>query len=125
MPIPFDESRPIFQQIAERIEDDILNGTYAEEDQIISTTQFSRIFQINPATIVKGFGLLVNEDIIYKKRGLGMYVAVGAKEKIMAKRRERFYSDLVVKLLEEAEKLGMTTEDVIEMIKREKGEQRK
>ncbi|QDH19712.1 GntR family transcriptional regulator [Saccharibacillus brassicae] len=120
MPIPFDESRPIFQQIAERVEDDILNDTYAEEDQIISTTQFSRMFQINPATVVKGFALLVNEDIIYKKRGLGMYVAAGAKEKIMGKRRERFYSDLVVRLLEEAEKLGLTTEDVIEMIKREK-----
>ncbi|WP_172250121.1 GntR family transcriptional regulator [Saccharibacillus deserti] len=120
MPIPFDENRPIFQQIADRIEDDILNDTYAEEDQIISTTQFSRMFQINPATVVKGFGLLVNEGIIYKKRGLGMYVSAGAKEKIMGKRRERFYSDLVVKLLEEAEKLGMTMEDVIEMIKREK-----
>lgn len=124
MPIPFDENRPIFQQIAERVEDDILNDTYAEEDQIISTTQFSRMFQINPATVVKGFGLLVNEDIIYKKRGLGMYVAAGAKEKIMGKRRERFYSELVEKLLDEAEKLGMTTEDVIEMIKRGKRGQR-
>ncbi|MCQ4085987.1 GntR family transcriptional regulator [Saccharibacillus sp. JS10] len=117
---PFDESRPIFQQIAERIEDDILNGTYAEEDQIISTTQFARLFQINPATIVKGFGLLVNEEIIYKKRGLGMYVTVGAKEKIMNKRRERFYNDLVVNLLDEAKKLGMSTEDVVAMITREK-----
>ncbi|WP_172194847.1 GntR family transcriptional regulator [Saccharibacillus qingshengii] len=124
MPIPFDENRPIFQQIADRIEDDILNDTYAEEDQIISTTQFSRMFQINPATVVKGFGLLVNEGIIYKKRGLGMYVSAGAKEKIMGKRRERFYSDLVVKLLEEAEKLGMSMEDVIDMIKREKRGQR-
>ncbi|MDO3409397.1 GntR family transcriptional regulator [Saccharibacillus sp. CPCC 101409] len=120
MPIHFDENRPIFQQIAERVEDDILNGTYGEEDQIVSTTQFSRMFQINPATVVKGFALLVNEDIIYKKRGLGMYVAAGAKEKIMGKRRKRFYNDLVVKLLEEAEKLQLTKEDVVAMIQQEK-----
>jgi GntR family transcriptional regulator len=115
--INFDDGQPIFQQIAEMIEDDILNGTYSEEDQIISMSQFSRTFQINPATAVKGIALLVNEGILYKKRGLGMYVAAGAKKTIMNKRRSRFLNELVLKLLDEADKLELTSDDVIEMIK--------
>src|SRR4051812_18394602 len=116
----FDEGQPIFQQIAEMIEDDILNGTYAEEDQIISMAQFSKTFQVNPATAVKGIALLVNEGILYKKRGLGMFVAANAKEKIMEKRRERFLEEFVAKLLDEAEKLDLNDDDIIEMIKRKR-----
>lgn len=121
MKASFDDGQPIFQQIAEMIEDDILNGTYAEDDQIISTTQFARTFQINPATAVKGIAILVGEGILYKKRGLGMYVAEGAKRLIMLKRRERFYAEFVQKLLEEARKLELSAEDVIAMIKEENG----
>jgi GntR family transcriptional regulator len=120
MKINFNDGQPIFQQIADMIEDDILNGTYNEEDQIISMSQFSRTFQINPATAVKGIALLVNEGILYKKRGLGMYVAAGAKKTIMNKRRSRFLNELVLKLLDEAEKLELTSADVIEMIKQVK-----
>jgi GntR family transcriptional regulator len=120
MKISFDDSQPIFQQIAQIIEDDILNGTYREDDQIISMAQFASTFQVNPATAVKGIALLVNEGILYKKRGLGMFVAAEAKQIIMSKRRNRFYDDLVMKLLNEAEKLELTTEDVIAMIRREK-----
>ncbi|GGF80845.1 GntR family transcriptional regulator [Paenibacillus albidus] len=98
----FDSSQPIFQQISEMIEDDILNGMYQEDDQIISMAQFASTFQINPATAVKGIGLLVSEGILYKKRGLGMYVAKGAKQTIMGKRRIRLYDEMVLKLLEEA-----------------------
>ncbi|CAM3534645.1 GntR family transcriptional regulator [Marinicrinis lubricantis] len=117
MKIRFDSTQPIFQQIAEMIEDDILNGTYDSDEQIISVAQFSGTFQINPATVVKGIGLLVNEGILYKKRGLGMFVAAGAKDMIKSKRREKFDNELVTKLLEEAKKLDITTQDVIEMIK--------
>jgi GntR family transcriptional regulator len=120
MKVNFDDGQPIFQQIAEMIEDDILNGTYSEGDQIISMSQFSRTFQINPATAVKGIALLVNEGILYKKRGLGMYVAAGAKKTIMNKRRSRFLNELVLKLLDEADKLELTSDDVIEMIKQVK-----
>jgi GntR family transcriptional regulator len=125
MKISFDDSQPIFQQIAEMIEDNILKGVYEEDEQIISVAQFASTFQINPATAVKGIGLLVNEGILYKKRGLGMYVAAGAKKTIMSKRRTRFYDELVAKLLDEAEKLEMTYEDVIEMIKQRSGDDRK
>lgn len=113
----FDDSQPIFQQIAQMIEDDILNGTYQEGDQIISMAQFASTFQVNPATAVKGVALLVNDGILYKKRGLGMFVTTEAKQIILDKRRDRFYNDLVLKLLDEAEKLDLTTEDVISMIK--------
>lgn len=113
----FDETQPIFQQIADMIEDDILNGTYLEDDQIISISQLAGTFQINPATAVKGVALLVNEGILYKKRGLGMFVTADAKQTIIMKRRDRFYNELVLKLLDEAEKLNLSTEDVIDMIR--------
>lgn len=117
MNITFDEKQPIFQQVACIIEDDILNGTFRVDEQILSVAQFSQLFQINPATVVKGIGLLVHEGILYKKRGLGMYVATDAKQKIQMKRRDRFYKELLSNLLNEADKLGLTTEDIITMIK--------
>ncbi|MFB5760903.1 GntR family transcriptional regulator [Paenibacillus medicaginis] len=120
MMVIFDDSQPIFQQIAHMVEDDILNGTYREGDQIISMAQFASTFHVNPATAVKGIALLVNEGILYKKRGLGMFVAAEAKQIIMGKRRRRFYDDLIMKLLDEADKLELTTEDIIDMIRRGK-----
>ncbi|MEK4009440.1 GntR family transcriptional regulator [Paenibacillus sp. FSL H3-0333] len=116
MTITFDDNLPIFQQVAHIIEDDILNGTFQVDEQILSVAQFSQLFQINPATVVKGIGILVNEEILYKKRGLGMFVAADAKEKIQLKRRERFTKELLSELLNEADKLGLTTGDIIDMI---------
>lgn len=117
MNVTFDDKQPIFQQVADIIEDDILNGTFRVDEQILSVAQFSQLFQINPATVVKGIGLLVNDGILYKKRGLGMYVATDAKQMIQIKRRDRFYKKLLSNLLEEADKLGLTTEDIMVMIK--------
>ncbi|MHA7966014.1 GntR family transcriptional regulator [Paenibacillus sp. CAU 1782] len=116
MTITFDDNVPIFQQVAHIIEDDILNGTFSVDEQILSVAQFSQLFQINPATVVKGIGLLVTEEILYKKRGLGMFVAADAKERIQRKRRERFTKELLSDLLSEAEKLGLTTDEIINMI---------
>ncbi|WP_458121149.1 GntR family transcriptional regulator [Paenibacillus sp. Z6-24] len=121
MKASFDDGQPIFQQIAHMIEDDILNGTYSEGDQIISMAQFASTFQVNPATAVKGIGLLVNDGILYKKRGLGMFVTTEARTIIVNKRKDRLYRDLVVKLLEEAAKLELTTEEIIAMIRQGKG----
>jgi DNA-binding transcriptional regulator YhcF (GntR family) len=113
-----DDTRPIFVQVAERIEEDILAGRLAEEEQVPSTNQFAALYQINPATAAKGVNLLVDQGILFKKRGLGMYVAPGARARLLAKRREQFYEQYVVTMLQEAEKLGITTDQVTEMIQR-------
>ncbi len=113
-----DENRPIFLQIAERIEEDILAGRLAEEEQVPSTNQFAALYQINPATAAKGVNLLVDQGILYKKRGLGMYVASGARVKLLEKRREQFFEHYIVTMLKEAEKLGITTEQLTEMVQR-------
>src|SRR5690625_2197773 len=113
----FNDGQPILHQIAEMIEDDILNGTYQENDKIYSMAQLASTFKINPATAVKGVSLLVNEDILYKKRGLGMFVSTNAKKIIMSKRRDRFLNELMFQFLDQAEKIGLTDEDVIKMIR--------
>jgi GntR family transcriptional regulator len=117
MNVTFDDRQPIYQQVADIIEDDILNGTFRVDEQILSVAQFSQLFQINPATVVKGISLLVNEGVLYKKRGLGMYVSTDAKQKIQNRRRERFYKEMLSNLLVEADKLELTTGDIIDMIK--------
>ncbi|MBO7742636.1 GntR family transcriptional regulator [Paenibacillus sp. MWE-103] len=115
-----DDSRPIFVQIAERIEDDILQGGLPEESQVPSTNQFAAFYGINPATAAKGVNLLVDQEILYKKRGIGMFVSTGAKEKLTEKRREQFFEQYVVTMIREAEKLGITKEQLTDMI-RERG----
>jgi DNA-binding transcriptional regulator YhcF (GntR family) len=116
-----DDSRPIFMQIAERIEEDILAGRLAEEDQVPSTNQFAALYQINPATAAKGVNLLVDQGILYKKRGMGMYVATGSRERLLEKRREQFFEQYVVTMLREAERLGISEERVIAMIQKGAG----
>ncbi|MDF2719910.1 MAG: GntR family transcriptional regulator [Paenibacillus sp.] len=118
-----DDSRPIFVQIAERIEDDIIAGGLPEETQVPSTNQFASFYQINPATAAKGVNMLVDQGILYKKRGIGMFVSTGARGILMEKRREQFYEQYVVAMIREAEKLGITVEQLTDMIRR--GEQSK
>ncbi len=118
MLLNFDGERPIFIQIAEGIEDAILTGAYEENSQIPSITDFSTTYRINPATALKGISMLVEEGIIYKKRGLGMFVAEGAVEKLKGKRKELFYDNFVSSLVEEAKRLQLTKEDIISMLER-------
>ena len=113
-----DDGRPIFIQIAERIEDDIISGGLAEEAQVPSTNQFAAFYKINPATAAKGVNLLVDEGILYKKRGIGMFVADGARDKLIEKRKEHFFEQYVVSMMHEARKLGITTDQLTEMIRR-------
>lgn len=113
-----DENRPIFVQIAERIEEDILAGRLMEEEQVPSTNQFAALYQINPATAAKGVNLLVDQAILYKKRGLGMFVATGSRERLMEKRRELFFEHYVVAMVREATRLGIEEEQLIEMIQK-------
>ncbi|TNJ60157.1 GntR family transcriptional regulator [Paenibacillus hemerocallicola] len=113
-----DDSRPIFVQIAERIEDDIIKGVLPEESQVLSTNQFAAFYKINPATAAKGVNLLVDEGILYKKRGIGMFVAEGARAKVIEKRKEQFFEEYVVTMVREAKKLGISAEQLTDMIRR-------
>jgi len=118
MIIDFTSEKPIYIQLAEAIEDNILKDIFEEEAQIISTTEISVNFKINPATAGKGINLLVDDGILYKKRGVGMFVCTGAKDKVLQKRKESFYSTFIYSLLEEASKLNICKEDIIRMIER-------
>lgn len=113
-----DDTRPIFVQIAERIENDILDGRLEEEAQVPSTNQFASLYQINPATAAKGVNLLVDQGILYKRRGVGMFVAEGARERLRYKRREQFFEQYVITMLREARKLDITLEQLTEMLYR-------
>lgn len=108
---------PLFMQVAQWIETEILKDNIREEEQIPSTNQFAAIYNINPATARKGFDILTDEGIIYKKRGIGMFVATGAKELIKNKAKDRFVNESLTGLMEEAQKLGISAEEVIGMIK--------
>ncbi|GGG73233.1 GntR family transcriptional regulator [Paenibacillus radicis (ex Gao et al. 2016)] len=118
MVLSIDDSRPIFMQIAEQIEDDIIEGRLPEEAQVPSKNEFAAYHQINPATAAKGVNLLVDEGILYKKRGIGMFVATGAKAKLISKRQELFFEQYIVTMMREAEKLGITAEQLMSMIQR-------
>ena len=117
-----DESRPIFLQIAEAIENDIIAGALAEETQVPSTNEFAAFYRINPATALKGVNLLVDDGTLYKKRGIGMFVAEGAQAQIVTKRRDKFSEEFVRPLVQEAEKLGISARELAAMIQKEGNE---
>lgn len=110
------EQKSIYLQISEMIETDILRGILLEEEQVPSTNELAKLYTINPATAAKGIGLLVDEGILYKRRGIGMFVAKGAREKILAKRKAAFAENHVVPLLAEARSLGISKEELLTMI---------
>ncbi len=117
MNINFDNDKPIFQQIAEGIEDAVITGAFQEESQIPSITEISVQYKINPATALKGINILVDENVVYKKRGVGMFVAKGAREKLRQKRRNAFFKSYIETMLAEADRLGFTRDEIIAMLK--------
>ena len=121
MKINFESETPIYVQVAEEIQDGILSGAFPEERQVPSTTEISAAYRINPATVLKGMTLLVDSGILYKKRGVGMFVKGGAAEQILTNRRHAFYESYVVNLLNAAEKLQISRKELIDMI--ESGEE--
>jgi GntR family transcriptional regulator len=116
--LDFNSEKPIYLQLAEEIEDAVLSGAYPEETQIPSTTEISVGYKINPATALKGINRLVDDGIVYKKRGLGMFVSTGAKEKILDKRKETFFETYITSLVSEARKLSISKEDILKMLER-------
>lgn len=110
------EDEPIYIQIAKGIEDEILQGDFLEETQVPSTNELSKIYQINPATVLKGINLLVERQILYKKRGIGMFVTSGAVAAIKEARKESFKEVVMTQLFQEAKKLGISKRELIEII---------
>jgi DNA-binding transcriptional regulator YhcF (GntR family) len=112
----FDESSPLFLQIKERIEDQIINDAIRADEQIPSTTQIVEFYKINHITVSKGVNLLVDEGILYKKRGVGIFVAQDAKNKLITKRQQSFKTEYLDPMLAEAGKLQITKSELIDMI---------
>lgn len=110
------ENLPIFVRIAEGINDAILSGELKEGDQVPSTTTISTNYDVNIATVNKGFNLLVSEGILFKKRGVGMFVAEGAQEKLIAARRAVFKERYIIGAMEEARRLKYTIDDLQAMV---------
>lgn len=110
------QDKSIYIQLGEMIETDILRGILLEEERVPSTNELAKLYTINPATAAKGVNLLVDEGILYKKRGIGMFVAQGAKAQIIKKRKDAFFDNYVKGLLEEAKSLGITRDELIAMI---------
>ena len=108
--------KSIYLQIAEMIETDILRDILLEEERVPSTNELAKLYAINPATAAKGVNILVDEGVLYKKRGIGMFVSAGAKEAILSRRKNEFYDNYVKKLLEEAASIGLGKEEVIQLI---------
>lgn len=108
---------PIFLQLAERIAEDIINGTYAEDSGIPSTNDFATFYQISPITSAKGINTLVDRRVLYQKRGIGTFVAPGARQMLLDERKSAFKAQHVTPLMHEAALLGIARDDIVAMIK--------
>jgi GntR family transcriptional regulator len=115
-----DNNKPIYLQIREKIEDQILRDILKEGEQAPSTNQLVNFYKVNHQTVAKGVNQLVDEGILYKKRGVGMFVSEGAKETLIKKRKEQFVDNYIIHLVEEAKILGITDEELITLIKKAK-----
>lgn len=109
---------PIYIQIAEWLENEILADRLLADGKVYSQYQLAEMFNINPATAGKGLTILLENDILYKKRGLGMFVVEGAKSKILAKRRTHTLTQLVEEIVQEARRLAVSDEELIDLIKK-------
>jgi GntR family transcriptional regulator len=119
----FDGRDPIYLQIADGIRDEILSGTLGEEEQVMSTTQYATTYRINPATAAKAFAQLVDEGVVYKRRGVGIFVSPGARERLLAARRDTFFADVVEPVAEQARLLGVPIEDVVDRLRSVAGQE--
>ena len=115
-----DESRPIFIQIAEQVENDIIDGTLPEGSQIPSTNEFAAFYRINPATALKGVTRLVDDGIVVKRRGIGMFVTEGARGRLIERRRADFAAEYLRPLIIEAEKLGISIDELAALLRAER-----
>ncbi len=113
----FDDHRPIYLQIADRLRDDIVRGRFEADAPVMSTTRYARELRINPATAAKGLQELVDEGLLYKRRGIGMFVDPSARGRLLADRRERFLREVVDPMVDEARAIGVDLGDVVAHIR--------
>ncbi|WZH36404.1 MAG: GntR family transcriptional regulator [Microbacterium enclense] len=112
-----DDGRALFLQIAESVEESIVDGSLAEETRAPSTNELAAFHRINPATAAKGISMLVDKGVLYKRRGIGMFVAAGARENLLKERRTAFADRFVEPLLAEARTLGLGPDDLADLIR--------
>lgn len=115
-----DSDVPIYVQVAEWLENEILRGQFEPDDKMYSQYQLADLFTINPATAGKGLSILFDHDILYKKRGLGMFVTSYARDVILQKRKSEKLTALVNEIVDEAERLEVPFDELIDMLKRAK-----
>lgn len=113
-----DSIKPLYLQIGEWLENEILNGNLKEDERIYSQYQLAEMFNINPATAAKGLNLLAEENIVYKKRGLGMFVVVNARKSILTKHRKLKLGPMIQELIGEAKRLAVSEDELIQLIQR-------
>ncbi|WP_426593370.1 GntR family transcriptional regulator [Cellulomonas sp. McL0617] len=113
----FDGRDPLYVQIADQIRADVLSGDLGAEQQVMSTTQYATTFRINPATAAKAFTELVDEGVLYKRRGIGMFVAPDARDTLLAQARAAFFAEVVDPMVRRAKVLGIPVEDVVEHLR--------
>jgi DNA-binding transcriptional regulator YhcF (GntR family) len=112
----FDDRSPIYRQIAERIVGDVLSGALRADEQVMSTTQYAAFYRINPATAAKAFQHLVDEKVLYKRRGIGMFVHPDAPATLRARRRQNFFAEVVEPMVAEARAVGNPLQEVVTRI---------
>ena len=117
----FDGREPLYVQIADQIRSDVLTGALRAEEQVMSTTQYATTFRINPATAAKAFTELVDEGVLYKRRGIGMFVAEGAREQLLAQRRAAFFAYVVEPMLEQARVLDIGVDEIVDRLRQKEG----
>src|SRR5450432_596106 len=109
-----DDGAPLFVQIADRLAEEIADGGLAEGERVPSTNELAAFHRINPATAAKGINVLAAEGLLEKRRGVGMFVAAGARRRLLEKRRARFAERYVAPLVAEAGRLGIGANDLVE-----------
>jgi GntR family transcriptional regulator len=112
----FDDRSPIYRQIADQVKADVVSGTLDGDEQVMSTNQYVAYHRVNPATVAKAFRQLVDEQVLYKKRGIGMFVSPAARDTLRARRRERFFSDVVDPMVAEAKAVSIPIGEVMARI---------
>jgi GntR family transcriptional regulator len=115
--VVLDDATPIFSQIAERLADEIADGELAEGDRVPSTNELAAYYRINPATAAKGVNVLIDDGLLEKRRGIGMFVAVGARERLLDDRRKQFTERYVEPMVAEANRLGFDVDTLMELVR--------